>query len=276
MMLLSNITIGGDLMNGYLTEQYIVNYLNGKKAKNLNIMYLEMIESLFGNINLEDKILAWKNPFLQKTDLFIKINNETKRISVKSGIKNSIHVEPVSEFIHFLIGNNIERKYIISYLKYHYADGTTNGSGLKRLSAGEYKKENQREIDLLNRRLNNKKLITKVVDRFILRGNNDIHSIDAIIYGTYDDFIYITCDEIKEMVINKINIYSTGIHFGPLYCQPMNRCLNYNPKYEKNRFCIQIKWYSLFDDILEYKNNALIKSRQNSNSSANNVEQKNL
>src|SRR5699024_10050092 len=122
--------------------------LNGKKVKNLNIMYLEMIESLFGNINLEDKILAWKNPFLQKTDLFIKINNETKRISVKSGIKNSIHVEPISEFIHFLIGNNIERKYIISYLKYHYADGTTNGSGLKRLSAEEYKKENQREIDL--------------------------------------------------------------------------------------------------------------------------------
>ena len=69
MMLLSNITIGGDLMNGYLTEQYIVNYLNGKKVKNLNIMYLEMIENLFGNINLEDKILAWKNPFLQKTDL---------------------------------------------------------------------------------------------------------------------------------------------------------------------------------------------------------------
>lgn len=247
-------------MNGYLTEQYIVNYLNGKKVKNLNIMYLEMIENLFENINQEDRIISWKNPFLQKTDLFIKINNEIKRISVKSGIKNSVHVEPISEFIHFLIKNNVERKYIIYYLKYHYADGTTNGSGLKRISAEEYKKENQKEIDLLNKRLNNKELIGKAIDRFILKGNNDIHSIDAIIYGSYDDFIYITRKEIINIILNKTNIYSTGVHFSSLSCQPMNRCLNYNSKYEKNRFCVQIKWYNLFDDIIEYKNNVLMKS----------------
>ena len=30
-------------MNGYLTEQFVVNYLNGRKIKNLNILYLEMI-----------------------------------------------------------------------------------------------------------------------------------------------------------------------------------------------------------------------------------------
>lgn len=127
-------------MNGYLTEQFVVNYLNGRKIKNLNILYLEMIETLFTNITPEDIIIAWKNPFKQKTDLFIKINGETKRISIKSGIKNSVHVEPISEFIHFLIKNNIERKYIISYLKYHYADGTTNGSGIIRYSSEEYKK----------------------------------------------------------------------------------------------------------------------------------------
>ena len=139
-----------------------------------------MIETLLTNITPEDIIIAWKNPFKQKTDLFIKISGETKRISIKSGIKNSVHVEPISEFIHFLIKNNIERKYIISYLKYHYADGTTNGSGIIRYSSEEYKKNHQKDIDLLNKRLNNKLLIIKVIDRFILKGNNDIHSIDAI------------------------------------------------------------------------------------------------
>ncbi len=246
-------------MNGYFIEQCIVNYLNGRKIKDLNILYLEMIESLFTNIASDDIIISWKNPFKQKTDLFIKINGETKRISVKSGIKNSVHVEPISEFIHFLIENNIEREYIISYLKYHYADGTTNGSGLMRYSSEEYKKNHQNDIDLLNKRLNNKQLITKIIDRFILKGNNDTHSIDAIMYGSYDDFIYITKDEIIEIILNKINIYSTGVHFSTLSCQPMNRCLNYNPKYEKNRFCVQIKWYNLFDDIIEYKNNKLSK-----------------
>lgn len=245
-------------MNGYINELYFVNYLNGKKVKNLNIMFLELIEKLFKNINKEDIIKSWKNPFLQKTDIFIKINNEIKRISIKSGIKNSIHVEPISEFIHFLIENKIEKYYIISYLKYHYADGTTNGSGIKRISANEYKKTNQKGIDLLNKRLNNKELINKVIERFILKGNNDIHLVDALIYGFYNDFIYITKDEIKEIVNNKMNLYSTGVHFGPLSCQPLNRCLNYNPKYEKSRYCIQIKWYSLFDDILEYKNNKIL------------------
>lgn len=245
-------------MNGYINELYFVNYLNGKKVKNLNIMFLELIENLFKNINKEDIIKSWKNPFSQKTDIFIKINNEIKRISIKSGIKNSIHVEPISEFIHFLIDNKIEKEYIISYLKYHYADGTTNGSGIKRISANEYKKTNQKEIDLLNKRLNNKDLINKVIERFILKGNNDIHLVDALIYGFYNDFIYITKDEIKEIVNNKMNLYSTGVHFGPLSCQPLNRCLNYNPKYEKSRYCIQIKWYSLFDDILEYKNNKIL------------------
>lgn len=247
-------------MKGYINEIYIVNYLNGRKVKDLNILYLEMIETLFKNISSEDRIKSWKNPFLQKTDVFIKIGNETKRISIKSGIKNSFHVEPISEFIHFLIENGIEKEYIFSYLKYHYADGTTNGSGKNRISVSEYKKTNQKKIDLLNARLNNKKIIEKIIERFILKGNNDIHQIDMIIYGFYDDFIFITKDEIKNIINSKIDYYSTGVHFGPLSCQPMTRCLNYNPKYEKNRFCVQIKWYNFFDDIIEYKNNVLMKS----------------
>ena len=36
----------------------------------------------------------------------------------------------------------------------------------------------------------------------------------------------------------------------------MNRCLNYNEKYRKY---IQIKWYSLFDNIVEQMNNTGMK-----------------
>ena len=43
-----------------------------------------------------------------------------------------------------------------------------------------------------------------------------------------------------------------------MVCQPKNRCLNYNTKYEKDRFCIQIKWYSIFDDIIENMNNRVM------------------
>lgn len=35
----------------------------------------------------------------------------------------------------------------------------------------------------------------------------------------------------------------------------MDRCLNHNPKLEKYRYFVQIKWYNLADDIIENMNN---------------------
>lgn len=251
-------------MNGYSNEIDFVNHLNGHKVKNLNIMFLELIETLFENMNKEDIITAWKNPFKQKTDIFIKINNTKKRISIKMGNGNSVHVEPISEFIHFLIENGISRKNVIEYLKYQYADGTTNGTGKTRISSEDYKKANQDKLDELNKELNKKEILQKAIDKFILKGNNDKSYIDALIYGTTKDFLFITKEEIKTIILNKINFKATGIHIGPLFCQPMNRCLNNNPKYDKSRFCVQIKWYSLLDDTLEYKNEKVKEKIKNS------------
>ncbi len=251
-------------MLGYTNELVFVNYLDGRKVKDLNIMFLELIEALYENLSPNDIILSWKNPFRQKTDIFIKINDCKKRLSLKTGIKNSVHMEPISEFISFLIKNGIPRQQIINYLRYQYADGTTNGTGDIRISVEEYKKNHQKEIDEINSYLNNEQILLKAINRFILKGNNDINEIDALVYGTNDDFIFITKEEIKEIILTKCNLYSTGVHFGPLSCQPMNRCLNYNKKYENLRYCVQIKWYSLFDDILEYKNKKLIDKVLNS------------
>lgn len=43
-----------------------------------------------------------------------------------------------------------------------------------------------------------------------------------------------------------------------LYIQSLNRCLNENIQNMALRNCIQVKWYSLFDDIIQYKNDKLI------------------
>lgn len=64
-----------------------------------------------------------------------------------------------------------------------------------------------------------------------------------------------TKEQIEEIILSKKDVYSTAVHFGALTCQPKNRCLNYNPLYEKDRFCVQIKWYSIFDNIIEYLSN---------------------
>ena len=83
-------------------------------------------------------------------------------------------------------------------------------------------------------------------------------SIDAILFGVKDDFIWIKKEDIKKHILSKKNTYSSAVHFGPLTVQPLDRCLNRNEKYETKRFSIQVKWYNLVDDIIENMNNKVM------------------
>ncbi|MEG2457925.1 MAG: hypothetical protein RSB41_03445 [Bacilli bacterium] len=242
-------------INGIENEFQFVKYLNNKKINELNPIFRELFDDLFLCLNNNDIVSAWKNNLPQKTDFFIKVNHVIKRISLKIGSKNSVHVEPISEFIHFLICNEVKKDAVIEYLKYHYADGTTNGKGCTRLSSVEYKEFNQDKLDMINKEINKIDILKNSVYRFVLMGTNSDIPIDALISGSINDFIWIKKDEIIDIIVGKNNKYSTGIHFGALSCQPMDRCLNRNPLYESRRYCIQIKWFNLFDEIIEYKNN---------------------
>ena len=207
-------------INGYDNEFEFVKYFNGKKINELNPISYDLIKTLFPLENENSIIKCWRNHYKQKSDIMIKINNKMKGISIKKGSRNSVHVEPISEFIHFLIQNNISRENIIEYLKYHYADGSTNGKGKVRLSASDYKKKNQNKIDELNIQLNNEKLIKKSILRFVLKGNNSNYPIDAIIYGEVNDYLWITANDIMNIILSKRNSYSTSAHISSLVIQP--------------------------------------------------------
>ena len=147
--------------------------------------------------------------------------------------------------------NNVSQRSIDEYLKYHYGDGSTNGKGTKRISVEEYKKDNQKEIDKINLELNDISLLKKAINRFVIQGNNSDFKIDALVYGSVNDFLWLSSDDIVSILLKNRNNYSTGVHFSSLFVQPKNRCLNYNLKYEKDRYSVQIKWYGLFDDIMK-------------------------
>lgn len=243
-----------DDVNGLENERYFFRYLNGKKIKMLNPAFSGLIYSLYENVDQNARIKCKIDYNKKKYDLVIEINNCIKKISIKKGINNSVHAEGISSFIHFLIDSGIDKNIIIEYLKYHYADGTTNGSGNQRMSVNEYKMNNQDKIDEINKAINNKYVLKRAINRFVLQGKNSNECIDAIIYGTVNDFMFLLKEEIIEIILSQKDIYSTGVHFANLYCQPMTRNLNNNPKYEKKRYCVQIKWYSIFDDIVKYMN----------------------
>ena len=61
--------------------------------------------------------------------------------------------------------------------------------------------------------------------------------------------------KIYKLILSKKDNYSTGVHFGPLFCQPWTRNLQHKQSDEYKRDYIQIKWYSLKDDIIGINDN---------------------
>ena len=247
-------------MNGKNNEFNFVLAINRKKITEINVLLQELIRVLFPEITPSSEIKAWKNHYKQKTDVLIKVGNTIKKISIKMGSRNSVHVEHVSTFIEFMRLNNIPEEVINNYLYYHYGDDTLDGSGVKRLDSSLLKDKYKREIDEINLYFNNKKLIIKAIDRFVLKGLVFHDYVDAIVVGTPDDFLFIKRDEVYKIILDKKDKYCSAPHFGPLVCQSFGRCLNYNKRYEWNRNFVQVKWYSLFDDIVEHMNKQSLKS----------------
>ncbi len=240
-------------MNGFDNEFTFVMALNNKKIKDINPLLQNVIYEIFDNVYCEDIIKCWRNHKKQKSDIFIKINNVIKGISIKYNNKDSIHTEHIGEFCNFLYSLGASKDMVKGYLAYHFADGTTNGKGIIRQSAIQYKKYRQFEIDIINKFLNTDENVSKAIERFVIKGNNSDYDIDGIICGQFDDFVWINKKDIKKVLLSKINEYSSTIHFSSLICQPLNRCLNYNNKYSYGRFYVQIKWYNLLEDIKQLK-----------------------
>ena len=119
----------------------------------------------------------------------------------------------------------------------------------------EYKQDNKESIFSINKELNNQEVIQKVVNRFIIQGTQwHTHKIDLLVYGTPNDFFFITPKEIHTFIMSKINMESSAIHFSCLTLQPLSRVLDYNEKMEYMRHWIQIKWYNLENNIIEMMN----------------------
>lgn len=248
-------------VNGFQNEYQISKCLNGKKIKDLDFNYMLFLEDLYGNLDENWMVYSEIDYDKKKFDLVITINDIIKRVSIKKGINNSVHVEGISSFIHFLIDSGVCREAIIEYLKFHYADGTLNGTGINRKSAYEYIAEHSKQIDFINKQFNNSYILKRAINRFILQGKNSNIFIDVIIYGTWNDFLWIKANDVYNIIMQQINYHSTSVHFGQLFCQPMTRCLNYNPLYARKRFCVQIKWYSIFDDIMKNMNDKITKNK---------------
>ena len=186
-------------IDGYQNENEFVRSLNRKKFSSLLPNFQDLLFNLYGNLDYDSVIYCRKDYEKKKFDIEIIVNGIIKRISIKKGINNSVHVEGISSFIHFLIDSNVSREAVIEYLRYHYADGTQNGRGINRISGHEYKEQNQDKIDYINEQINNPYVLRRAINRFVLQGKNSAIKVDGIIYGTVNDFLFISSDDVMEI-----------------------------------------------------------------------------
>lgn len=257
---------GGDIIKnqGIRNEYLFIEKINKKKLNQLTFLLQELILFLYPHIKHDSIILCYKNIEYEKGDIVIQVGCIKKYISIKMGHKNSVHCESVKKFKDFLEEINISKHTINEILKYQHADGTLDGTGVIRISSEEYKKENKNSIDYINMELNNKIIIPKIVDRFIIKGTQyQNHKIDLLVYGVPEDFLFITPKEIQDYIMSKTGIKSSAVHFSCLTLQPLSRVLNYNKKLEYMRNWIQIKWYNIEDNIIEVMNERYQKGLNN-------------
>ncbi len=240
----------GSNTSGFQNETDLIGALNNKSYSELNNNLKKFILFLFPQVNNNDRINCYSGKVGQKPDIIIEINNSKKNISVKKGSGNSVHQEDINLFMDFLTTLDISEEAKIELLKYHWGDGTSDGSGKIRVSSAEYKSEHQKEIDLINSELNKKEPLTKLITRVLFKGKSDDFSeADAVYYGTIDKGLWATKEEIINYFLNN-RFDLNSIHFGPLTYQIWNRCLNFNPNTENRRNVMQVKWGSLEKDLL--------------------------
>jgi len=234
---------------GYKNECDFVKYINNKKYSDLNNNLKGFIKFIFNDVKDNTILICKRYKTRDKSDIFIKTNNVTKNISIKSGMRVSVHAEPVSSFIDFLIKMNFRKSIIENLLLYHYGDFTLDGTGKIRLSAFELKDRYKDEIKIMNNYFNHKNIIKKIALRCIFEGTSKKNQADYIYYGSPKNGIYASKEEIIDYFCSHKYKEIKSPHFSGLTYQNWNRNIVYNLKLESHRYYCQFKWPTIIEDI---------------------------
>lgn len=236
--------------NGKKIELEFVLKLNNHFYNELNLNLKKFIFFVFKDIDYTNKIYCKKLNNHQKADICISIGNITKYISLKSGNQNSVHVEKINDFKKFLTNEGINQTMINNLLLYHFGDNTLIGNGEKRYNAEECKIKYKKEIFKFNKYINDSKILTKIIERFLLIGINSSNKyVDVIYYGDIDIGIWCTNKELLNFCNKHKSMFINTPHFSVFTYQNWCRNISLSKKSESHRNYLQIKWFSILSDI---------------------------
>lgn len=245
----------GDNSHGNQNELNIVNSLNNKKYKELDLNLKKFVGYICDcegiEINLETQINSeYETNNKKKQDIYISIMNKTVGVSMKMGGGNSTHQEKCEDFVRYASEELGASQEVCDDLRiFTWCDGTTDGTGdfSERMNIKQYK---LRYADGLNRiRKFVEKNKRKLIDRSLFVGKYNSR-VDYIYHGTPLNGKWIAAKEIIDFQINNPKQASRAlIDIGRMSMQVWNRSLNGNNEHKRGE--IQIKYDGLSDD-LEY------------------------
>ncbi len=239
------------MQNGFQNEIELIDKINDKEYSQLNSNLKKLINISFADKKGKIKCVSGKGG--GKSDIIITIGKESHSFSVKKGTGNSLHQEPVNNFLIYLKNKfGLKKEIKESILDFIWADKTLDGTGrvADRISAAKYKKLYQKNILKIQNYFN--KIKTELIKRFLIDGKDSKESAEFIYYGNIKNGF--CCSSKKSLNWLANNKSNGAISIGRLSFQAWNRNINGGNKSEKKRGVIQLKWGTIKDDIKKISN----------------------
>ncbi|QKE76209.1 hypothetical protein HPK19_25710 (plasmid) [Arthrobacter citreus] len=252
--------IKGSNSHGNSNELELVYAFDGKKVKDLNTNLKNFVQFIANDnnikINNDTKLFAkYVSNNKLKQDFIVSFNERDFYISLKMGSGNSVHQEPIEDFIKYLNTNYEVTEKICNDLRFFiWADGTLDGKGKfeNRFDARYFKKNYpEKRRELLQFFEKNK---VELIKHFMFVGKHNSR-VDYLYHGTTSNGAWMSTKQIIDYNIqnqidtNKGN--SPTLSVGRMSIQAWNVAKSGSESAEKKRGEIQVKYGKLKEDFKE-------------------------
>lgn len=239
---------------GRKNEDEMVFFLNNRKISELSNNLKELIGEIYGVVDPSVVLKCTLAEDYIKPDILIDYNGIIKAVSLKCINGSIVHQERIDTFLNFLRGLGISDETIETLLLHQYGDGTTDGSGGKRMQFGELIVWLDERIKKANAELNQKEFLIPVMERALFQGvRSDAKRADAIYVGNYEKGICVIRKQFHKYFERKEFNFMKTLHIGPFMIRPHARYIDTEIVNEESRHRIDFLWYKMVADM-EYIN----------------------
>ena len=221
-------------MSNYNTISLISN-LDNKRYSDLNGNLKKFIKNMYPKIKSKDIIYCFKI-YNKKIDFIISVNDIQKNIAIKGGDIVCVYKDYIDNLVLFLYSIKVSSRCVGALLKYHYADGTYNGSGSMVRSYGALLSvDYQQEIKIVEKEFSDLNKLEKVLD-YVLFTDNNGRMVDYFYYGDAKKGIFASAYQVKKNILEESNSYHHDfMRIGVMNFLPLKRCLLTIDKFDSKR-----------------------------------------